>query len=916
MSPDAGVLFVKKLLCLLLAPALAAALILPAAAQTPPTETPPAATETPAPDYSAFEDKSWEEIVEAYFEERRIKGERVSLGYYNTVTGEEHYYNGDELRTGASIYKLPLTMYFGEMLYLGEIDEETKIGPYTYEDILFHAIRYSSNPAGENMQVWFDSYRDCKTAIGKYLDVEDLPEDSPYFTTNQFSARMMVSCLKYLCAEPERYPGLMDALLTTERGEFLGYGEERYEIAHKLGYYKDEQRTILNDCAVVFMEQPLILVMLTDNIYGGIGAMTGWCTLMCDYADYVASLPLPTPEPTPSPTPTPMPTQAPTPIPPPPSTEDAADIAARKTVFILFCAAALILIAVKLIMDVKKRGPGKRAASAPIPASKADIRKALPFGIAAIFTAALTIGLCIYASFAAPRILGDPGDPAGTALKLMAALDGNDRAAASAVFASGQSPGFEQIPEGAAAQRLWQALWESYSPSLGELRVDGVRAYADVSLTRLDLGAAAEGLRDAVTDRLAEMVEAARLESDVYGEDGQYRPEFVAEALDSALLSLLGDEKYMDTEDFTLSLVYDRGDWLAIWDNELARAVGGGALTGGAGLSDGLEVFANNRASAALDGIAKIEKIYKLPEDTVVAPEPDQSLFGVARTPEEIAELLERAADLLDGQSTTLTPEVSLFGDGGVSYYLDETIFAACWKELIDACVYTFSEVKVAHPSQFRRMIGGNEFGSELLYYPSDMAAGCNAVAALSGDFYIFRNMGVVVHKGQLYRTRGDYIDSCMIDGKGDLNFVYAREIATEQEALDYIAERDIRFSLVFGPVLVDGGEVVPARFYPLGEVKERYSRCGLGQLGELHYLLATANEEAGYKQVPNIPEFAVVLQAHGCVDAYALDGGQTGTLVMNDNVMNRVTYGYQRNISDIIYFATALPEREGAENG
>jgi exopolysaccharide biosynthesis protein len=48
---------------------------------------------------------------------------------------------------------------------------------------------------------------------------------------------------------------------------------------------------------------------------------------------------------------------------------------------------------------------------------------------------------------------------------------------------------------------------------------------------------------------------------------------------------------------------------------------------------------------------------------------------------------------------------------------------------------------------------------------------------------------------------------------------------------------------------------------------------------------------------------------------AYCLDGGQTATIVMNNELVNRPVYGQQRKISDIIYFATAVPEG-GAENG
>ena len=48
-----------------------------------------------------------------------------------------------------------------------------------------------------------------------------------------------------------------------------------------------------------------------------------------------------------------------------------------------------------------------------------------------------------------------------------------------------------------------------------------------------------------------------------------------------------------------------------------------------------------------------------------------------------------------------------------------------------------------------------------------------------------------------------------------------------------------------------------------------------------------------------------------GCLQAYAVDGGQTATVVMNDQVRNHVNYGSERPVSDIIYFATAKSVEE-----
>ena len=61
----------------------------------------------------------------------------------------------------------------------------------------------------------------------------------------------------------------------------------------------------------------------------------------------------------------------------------------------------------------------------------------------------------------------------------------------------------------------------------------------------------------------------------------------------------------------------------------------------------------------------------------------------------------------------------------------------------------------------------------------------------------------------------------------------------------------------------------------------------------------------------PNIWDFTRVLVSYGVDKAYALDGGQTTVIAMDGDLVTSVDFGYQRQISDIIYFATALPDGE-----
>ena len=110
---------------------------------------------------------------------------------------------------------------------------------------------------------------------------------------------------------------------------------------------------------------------------------------------------------------------------------------------------------------------------------------------------------------------------------------------------------------------------------------------------------------------------------------------------------------------------------------------------------------------APTETIPPVRKVYWIDEDAQVAPEPDQSLFGQTDDPASLQDILDRAAYLLDGQQLYFHTDVELFQNTPVRYYLDDSIFAITWKEVHEGSVYTFSEVKVSHPSQFRRHLAG-----------------------------------------------------------------------------------------------------------------------------------------------------------------------------------------------------------------
>ena len=325
-------------------------------------------------------------------------------------------------------------------------------------------------------------------------------------------------------------------------------------------------------------------------------------------------------------------------------------------------------------------------------------------------------------------------------------------------------------------------------------------------------------------------------------------------------------------------------------------------------MMDRYDMAMTNTQANALNGIFSLKKVYFLNSADQVAPEPNQEFFGTTTDPSSLQWLLDEAADLLDGQTTYFSTETQILPGSKVTYYLDETILAITWKESCNWMCYTVSEVKIAHPSQFRRFLAGGEYGSPIQMTTTEMSASVNAVVASAADFYKYRRAGTIVYDGKLQRMEGVPLDTCFVDEQGNLILKTREELTSEEEVNRLIEEHDIQFSISFGPVLIrDGVRTVPKQ-YPVGEIGEEYSRAGLGQRGELHYIVTTINHEY-FGNVPNIYQFARDAERFGCDQFYTLDGGQTASIAMNDKLINAVDYGSQRRISDIIYFATAVPE-------
>ena len=82
----------------------------------------------------------------------------------------------------------------------------------------------------------------------------------------------------------------------------------------------------------------------------------------------------------------------------------------------------------------------------------------------------------------------------------------------------------------------------------------------------------------------------------------------------------------------------------------------------------------------------------------------------------------------------------------------------------------------------------------------------------------------------------------------------------------------------------------------------------------ELHYFLMTINHTTDARPRATVNELARFVYSKGVQKAYNLDGGQTSEIIMNGEPINHIDFGFERTVSDIIYFATAIPNEEASK--
>lgn len=236
--------------------------------------------------------------------------------------------------------------------------------------------------------------------------------------------------------------------------------------------------------------------------------------------------------------------------------------------------------------------------------------------------------------------------------------------------------------------------------------------------------------------------------------------------------------------------------------------------------------------------------------------------------------------------------------------YQDDTLHVQIEDIERDSSVYHVAHVQIADPGQLRTALSC-EPGDKTKAVPSLIANAYNAVVAINGDSYLFRSTGYIVRQGQALReSTSTELDMLIIDTAGDF---HALRQPTRQSLAEALEAWDVAQCFTFGPVLVMDGQVQTVYNGYGFSAQDKSPRTAIGQVGPLDYVLVVVDGRQDNSRGVTHKQLAAFMGSLGCTVAFNLDGGGSSTLLFGGQVYNSLSEGGEREISDIIYFATGV---------
>ncbi|WP_137843730.1 phosphodiester glycosidase family protein [Microbacterium sp. 2FI] len=271
--------------------------------------------------------------------------------------------------------------------------------------------------------------------------------------------------------------------------------------------------------------------------------------------------------------------------------------------------------------------------------------------------------------------------------------------------------------------------------------------------------------------------------------------------------------------------------------------------------------------------------------------------------------------DETEATATTTTEAVltdTSYSDGATSV----TISTVTEGSGDDTVTYYVADVVLTDATTLRSAFAKNQFGENITELTSEIAADNGAVFAVNGDYYGFRDTGIVIRNGVVYRDSPARAGLVFYsDGRVE---VYDETTTSADELLADGAWN----TLSFGPAIVEDGSVVEGiesqeidTNFGNHSIQGDQPRTAVGVIDENHLVFVVVDgRQEGYSAGVTLTELADIMLDLGATTAYNLDGGGSSTLYFDGEVVNQPSNGGERATSDILYIAPADATGASAE--
>jgi exopolysaccharide biosynthesis protein len=241
--------------------------------------------------------------------------------------------------------------------------------------------------------------------------------------------------------------------------------------------------------------------------------------------------------------------------------------------------------------------------------------------------------------------------------------------------------------------------------------------------------------------------------------------------------------------------------------------------------------------------------------------------------------------------------------------YQNGTVFIAIQKVVTgsgsDQVTYFVADVVLADATDLENAFANDQFGRNIIEYTSAIAEENNAIFAINGDYYGFRDDGIIIRNGVIYRDVP--VRTGLAFYRDGTIKIYDETQTSAQELLD----EGVWNTLSFGPALIENS-VIAANFddasvdhnFGNHSIIGSNPRTGVGIIDSNHFVFVVVDGRSkGYSRGVTLTEFSEIFKELGCTDAYNIDGGGSSTMYFMGRVVNNpLGENRERGTSDILF--------------